>query len=62
MQESRLKWYEHVLREEECVGKSDVDGGAVEKKERKTEAEVVGLHQERRVGDRIVRVGSARPS
>ena len=35
---------------------------AVEKKEKKTEAEVVGQHQERLVGDRIVRVGSARPS
>ena len=42
LQESRLKWYEHVsrrrIRREECDG----DGGAGEKKERKTKAEVVG--------------------
>ena len=43
VQESRLKWYGHVLRrEDEYVGKSDWDGGAGEKKERKTKAEVVG--------------------
>ena len=30
---------------------SDGDGGAREKKERKTKAEVVGLHQERFVGE-----------
>ena len=41
MQESRSKWYGHVLRrEEEYVGKSGGDVG--EKKESKTEAEVVG--------------------
>ena len=46
VQESWLKWYRHVLRrEEEYVGKSDGDGGAGEKKERKTDAEVVGKHQ-----------------
>ena len=33
-----------------CGQESDSDGGAGEKKERKTEAEVVG-HQERLVGD-----------
>ena len=38
VQESRLTWYGHVLRREE----SDGDGGAREKKERKTKAEVVG--------------------
>ena len=44
VQESRLKWYGHVLRrEEEYVGKKrDGDGGDREEKERKTEAEVVG--------------------
>ena len=40
---------------------SDGDGGAWEKKERKTEDEVVGQHQEQLVGERIVRGGSARP-
>ena len=39
---------------------SDGDGGAGEKKERKTKAEVVGQHQERLVGERIVREGRAR--
>ena len=40
---SNLKWYGHVLRrEDDYVGKSDGDGGAEEKKERKTKAEVVG--------------------
>ena len=43
VQESRLKWYGHVLRrEDECRQESDGDGGAEEKKERKTKAEVVG--------------------
>ena len=41
---------------------SDGDGGAGETKERKTNVEVVGQHQERLVGERIVRGGSARPS
>ena len=41
---------------------SDGDGGAGEKKERKTKAEVVGQHQERLVGERIVKGGHARPS
>ena len=45
VQESRLEWYGHVLRrEEEYYGQEiygDVDEGAGEKKERKTEAEVV---------------------
>ena len=35
---------------------SDGDGGAREKKERKTKAEVAGYHQERLVGERIVRL------
>ena len=40
VQESRLKWYGHVLRrEDEYVGKIVM---AREKKERKTKAEVVG--------------------
>ena len=39
MQESRLKWYGHVLRRED---ESDGDGGAGKKKERKSKAEVVG--------------------
>ena len=38
--------YQHVLRREEYVCKSD--GGAGEKKERKTKTEVVEQHQERR--------------
>ena len=43
VQESWLKWYIHVLRrEEEYVGKSVGDGRARNKKERKTEADVVG--------------------
>ena len=46
VQESRLKWYGHVSRrEDEYVGKRVMgigDGGAGEKKERKTKAEVVG--------------------
>ena len=43
VQESRLKWYGHVLRrEEEYVGRSDGDGGAGEKKERNAKAEVLG--------------------
>ena len=42
MQESRLKWNGHVLREEEYRQESDGDEGAGEKKERKTKAEVVG--------------------
>ena len=39
---------------------SDGDGGAREKKERKTKAGVVGQHQERLVGERIVRGGSTK--
>ena len=43
VQESRLKWYGHVLRrEDEYAKESDGDGGVREKKERKTKAEVVG--------------------
>ena len=46
VQESRLKWYGHVLRrEDEYVGKRVMamePGGAGEKKERKTKAEVHG--------------------
>ena len=46
VQESRLKWYGHVLRRaDEYVGKRVMgipDGGVGEKKQRKTEAEVVG--------------------
>ena len=39
-----MRWYRHVLRrEEDYVGKRLIgDGDAGEKKERKTEAEVVG--------------------
>ena len=44
-----------------CRQESDGDGGAGEKKERKTKAEVPGLHQERLVGERIGRGGCARP-
>ena len=42
VQESRLKWYGHVLRREEEYIQSDGDGGAGETKERKTKAEVAG--------------------
>ena len=43
----------HVLRKKkEYVGIRDGNGGAGEKKERKTKAEVVGQHQERLVGER----------
>ena len=41
---------------------SDGDGGAGEKKERKTKADVVGKHQERLVGEGVVREGRARPA
>ena len=63
VQESRLKWYGHVLRrEDEYVGKRvmgmEVSG---EKKERKTKAEVDGYHRERLVGERIIKGGHARP-
>ena len=47
----------HTRRQE-----SDGDGGAREKKEMKTKAEVVGQYQEQLVGERIVRGGSSRPS
>ena len=40
---------------------SDRDVGAGKKKERKTKAEVVGLHQERLAGERFFRGGRARP-
>ena len=39
---------------------NDGDGGAEKMTERKTEAEVVGQHQERLVGDRIVQGGRVR--
>ena len=39
---SKLKWFGHALRREECIGKNDGDAGAGEKKEKKTKAEVVG--------------------
>ena len=42
LQESRLKRHGQVLRRRICGQESDGDGGAGEKKERKTEAEVVG--------------------
>ena len=42
VQESRLKWYWHVLRRRIRRQDCDGDGGAGEKKERKTKAEVVG--------------------
>ena len=42
VEESRLKWYGHVLRRRIRSQESDGDGGAGEKKERKTKAEVVG--------------------
>ena len=43
VQQSRLKWYGYVLRREEVRSRQESDGGAVEKKERKTEAEMVLL-------------------
>ena len=61
-------WGHHKLYLIQCVSwrrmcgqESDGDGGGGEKKERKTEAEVVGQHQERLAGERIVMRGSARP-
>ena len=64
VQESRLKWYGHVLRREDELRRqeSDGDGGAGEKKERKTKADVDGYHRERLVGERIIKGGHARPS
>ena len=44
-----------------CRQESDGDGGAGEKKERKTKAEVDGYHRERLVGERIIRGGCTRP-
>ncbi len=41
---------------------NDGDGGAGKKKERKTKMGVVGQHQERLVGERIVKEGHARPA
>ena len=54
----RLKWYGHAFgRDEECAEKRvhGGDGGAGKKKKKKTDAEVIGQHQERLVGERIVR-------
>ena len=52
----RIRWYGHVLRtEEEYVGKIVLvitPGDVGDKKERKTEAEVVGKHQERLVREK----------
>ena len=42
VQESRLRWYGHVLRRRIRRQESDGDGGTGEKKERKPKAEVVG--------------------
>ena len=39
VQESRLKWYGHVFRR---IRRQKSDGGAGEKKERKTKVEVIG--------------------
>ena len=52
-----------LRREDEYVGmqEGDGDGGAGEKKERKTNAEVDGYHRERLVGERIIKGGQARP-
>ena len=63
VQESRLKWYGHVLRrEDEYVDKRVVAMEVHEKKkDMKTKAEVVGYHQERLVGETIVKGGHARP-
>ena len=48
MQESRLKWYGHVLRrEDEYVGKGEMGMEVPGTKERKIKAEVIGWHQER---------------
>ena len=52
----------HIHKRRRIRGQEiDGDGGAGEKKQRKTEAEVVGYHQERLVGERTVRGGSAIP-
>ena len=45
------------LRRQESNG----DGGAGEKKERKTKAEVDGYHRERLVAERIIKGGHAIP-
>ncbi len=44
VQESRLKWYGHVFEKRRPIRRQESygDGGAGEKKERKTKAEVVG--------------------
>ena len=47
---TRIEKRRRIRRQE-----SDGDGGAGEKKERKTKAEVVGWHQERLVGERIIK-------
>ena len=55
MQESRLKWYGHVLRrEDEYVGKRVMGMEVPGKRKRgrpKWSQEVVGQHQERLVGE-----------
>ena len=67
IQESAGEWIEVVWA---CIEKrrrirrqeSDGDGGAGKKKERKTKVGLVGYHQERLVGERIVKGGRARPA
>ena len=66
VQESRLKWYGHVLRrEDEYVGKRVVMAMEVPGKRRRGRPKWRSLdnnaHHERLVGERIVRGGSARP-
>ena len=60
--ESRLNWYGHVSRRRIRREVSDWYGGAGETKEMKTKAEVVGWHQERLVGEGVVRGGRAWPA
>ena len=52
---ARIEKRRRIRRQE-----SDGDGGAGEKKEMKTKAEVDGYHRERLVGERIVKGGHAR--
>ena len=63
VQESRLKWYGHVLRrEEEYVGKRVMAMEVPGKRRRgRPKAEVDGYHRERLVGERIIKGGHTRP-
>ena len=59
-----MRWYGHVTRRDEYVGKRAMHGyrSASKQKERKTEEEVGGLCERRSVREGTVRRGGIRPS